>query len=209
MIDLNWTNLTNLIISVFNINPIGLKSFACAVCGRGFYDEKSLHSHKSIHTGLKQFKCTECGKLYSTANILQQHSKKHLPVRPHRCSECPREFHTANELRVHFRIHTQEQPYLCCQCGKQFTRKTHLNIHMSEFFFSSRWKATGVLIWLFNLLFCTGTHTGIKPFKCQFCDKAFALSGDLTAHIRVRCWAIEVQINLLNDSNLIFSFSHT
>lgn len=168
----------------FQYNLIGSKPFECDLCGRGFYDEKALHSHKSIHTGLKQFKCNDCGKEFTTANILQQHSKKHLPMRPHRCSECPRDFHTANELRVHFRMHTQEQPYLCCQCGKKFTRKTHLSIHMSKCV-NVR---TVCLERLFNLLFHAGTHTGIKPFKCQFagCNKAFALSGDLTAHIRVR-----------------------
>lgn len=164
----------------------GLKPFECNLCGRGFYDEKALHSHKSIHTGLKQFKCNDCGKMFTTANILQQHSKKHLPMRPHRCSECPRDFHTANELRIHFRMHTQEQPYLCCQCGKKFTRKTHLNIHMSKFYPGFIIAKANSAFGLFNLLFHAGTHTGIKPFKCQFCHKAFALSGDLTAHIRVR-----------------------
>lgn len=28
------------------------------------------------------------------------------------------------------------------------------------------------------------THTGERPFKCEFCDRAFAQSGDLVKHTR-------------------------
>lgn len=28
------------------------------------------------------------------------------------------------------------------------------------------------------------THTGEKPYKCQYCDRAYAQSNDLTKHLR-------------------------
>lgn len=28
------------------------------------------------------------------------------------------------------------------------------------------------------------THTGLKPYQCQYCDKAYAQSNDLTKHLR-------------------------
>jgi hypothetical protein len=28
------------------------------------------------------------------------------------------------------------------------------------------------------------THSGLKPQQCQYCDRAYALKGDLTKHMR-------------------------
>lgn len=28
------------------------------------------------------------------------------------------------------------------------------------------------------------THTGEKPYKCKYCERAYAESGDLTKHLR-------------------------
>lgn len=28
------------------------------------------------------------------------------------------------------------------------------------------------------------THTGVKPYQCQYCEKAYAQSNDLTKHLR-------------------------
>lgn len=167
----------------------GSKSFECNECGRSFYEAGALVIHKSIHTGTKQYKCDDCGKCFTTANIRKQHQQKHLLIeRPNKCSLCSAAFYTRNDLRIHFRTHSREQPYLCCQCGKRFARKTHLNFHLSECHLSCD-KIPFECFWyrdcFIHLLHFLGTHTGIKPFDCQFCQKSFALSGDLTAHIRV------------------------
>lgn len=135
---------------------------------------------------IKKFNCEDCGKCFTTANILQQHRKKHsTPVRPHKCSDCPAAFYTQNDLRIHFLTHTRERMYLCCQCGKRFSRKTHLNIHLSEFIVVPF--PIQALCWVFMdfFVFLAGTHSGLKPFHCSICQKSFAISGDLTAHMRV------------------------
>lgn len=136
---------------------------------------------------IKKFNCEDCGKCFTTANILQQHRKKHsMPVRPHKCSDCPAAFYTQNDLRIHFLTHTRERMHLCCQCGKRFSRKTHLNIHLSEFIvvpFHIQAFCWDFMDFFF--VFLAGTHSGLKPFQCSICQKSFAISGDLKAHMRV------------------------
>ncbi|CAH1406070.1 unnamed protein product [Nezara viridula] len=50
--------------------------------------------------------------------------------------------------------------FQCTVCGHSFSRQTRLKSHMSR-------------------------HTSIKPFKCDKCDKAYALRWDLNAHKRI------------------------
>lgn len=191
-----------------------IKSFECSECGRVFYKESALINHTSIHTGLKQFKCVDCGKCFTTHNILQQHRKKHMPMRPHKCSICPAAFYTKNDLRVHFRTHTQEQPYLFCLyilfyflSNLVYSLKGIYAVNVESVSHEKpiwiyTWVNLRFIILLFYIqciqrFFFAGTHTGQRPFNCRFCSKSFALSGDLTAHIRVSCFSYFEGFNYL------------
>lgn len=60
------------------------------------------------------------------------------------------------------------------------------------------------LSWVFMdfFIFLAGTHSGLKPFQCKICQKSFAISGDLTAHMRV------CHIRLCNWTSCSNSFFH-
>ncbi|OUM69315.1 hypothetical protein PIROE2DRAFT_30055, partial [Piromyces sp. E2] len=51
------------------------------------------------------------------------------------------------------------RPYVCSTCGAGFVRKHDLNRHEK-------------------------VHTGVKNYKCPYCDRAFSRNDALSRHLR-------------------------
>ncbi|KAM6919962.1 uncharacterized protein PEZ65_012005 [Lycodopsis pacificus] len=55
---------------------IGLRPFACKVCGKAFRVNCMLRTHAMVHTGERPFPCTRCGKAFTRKSHLRGHREK-------------------------------------------------------------------------------------------------------------------------------------
>ena len=140
------------------------KTFTCDVCGGKFYDRKGLEDHKNIkHTGKLDFACEECEKRFPTSSYLTSHQRSHTDLKSYICKGCGKGFKTKKETDRHFiAIHTDIRPLKCSYegCTKTFNLTARKNIHER-------------------------THTGDKPYKCTFCEKAFYRVSTLNKHTQI------------------------
>ena len=77
------------------------------------------------------------------------------------CPICENFFSNKSNLKTHISsIHNKILPFKCpyTNCEKKYSSNIRLNVHIR-------------------------THTGIKPFKCNICNKSFNENGNLKAHM--------------------------
>lgn len=81
------------------------------------------------------------------------------------CDICSRSFRTNSHLSNHNRIHSSNHIFICQKCGKEFKALYRLKIHCRTHVPSKQ--------------------TGIRPYGCPICSKAFNEKGNLITHIRI------------------------
>lgn len=109
-----------------------------------------------------------CNKSYTNSDDNYVRSKKRTEkkfneksdkieknIKPFNCSHCGKQFKHKHNLQNHIKVHFETAPK-CPECGKQFSRKSNLKQHL--------------LI-----------HSDIKPFKCDYCERAFRQKHVLSA----------------------------
>ncbi|RWS22916.1 zinc finger protein 235-like protein [Leptotrombidium deliense] len=171
----------------------GEKPHQCPICGKRFTASSNLYYHRMTHTKDKPHKCTLCGKSFPTPGDLKAHEYIHNGHWPFKCSICNRGFSKQTNLKNHLFLHTGE-----CFCRSiiyqtlrdAFKQTPHmkclLSVSAAEKYDSLRLHPNSVISAKVccQPSICEMSGKGDKPHVCKVCDKRFALSCNLRAHLK-------------------------
>ncbi|KAL4231685.1 hypothetical protein ACF0H5_009264 [Mactra antiquata] len=118
--------------------------------------EKDLASRIDEH----ETECVKCDSKFYTNTELKLHMNKVHELYPFSCGVCRLCYGRFDSLRDHMqKIHPAS--LVCKHCQRRFGCKRDLERHKA-------------------------THSNIKPFKCEHCDKSYADVGALHVHIGIK-----------------------
>ncbi|XP_044032122.1 zinc finger protein 436-like [Siniperca chuatsi] len=115
--------------------------------------------------------CDVCGKVMKNKSSLARHSFIHTGKKPFACHLCDLRFNRRDNLQHHLsRLHPngvaklekqrEVQAWLCAVCGKTFSCRSRLKTHEV-------------------------IHSGVKPYRCDLCPKAYMRTNDLEHHKKI------------------------
>ena len=151
----------------------------CKVCDKWLSGDKNMKGHQNMHMGIKPVKCIFCDRSYQNAGNMKTHCKEahaeqwkaergkrisqgRAASKP--CHLCGLQFPLLHDLYQHLaELHEDpEARELQCQtCGKWLSSKLKLKNHMR-------------------------THTGERPFQCNFCHMSFLSDNSMYTHQKDR-----------------------
>uniref|UniRef100_A0A3Q3H1V4 Zinc finger protein 236 n=1 Tax=Kryptolebias marmoratus TaxID=37003 RepID=A0A3Q3H1V4_KRYMA len=164
------------------------KPFKCKQCFRAFAVKSTLTAHMKTHTGIKAFECQCCLKCFSTSGSMKVHMRLHTGMRPFPCPHCEKVFRTSGHRKTHIASHFKSS-----QLKKnKFPRKTHKakasksilplpDIPLQEPILITDYGISNPRLAFQQYLDVVGNE---RPYKCQFCNKAYKKSSHLKQHVR-------------------------
>ncbi|KAF5298636.1 hypothetical protein FQR65_LT09732 [Abscondita terminalis] len=143
--------------------------FKCVDCGGRFNSNAALSQHIiTVHTKIKDHVCETCGKRFSSQTSMRVHMKSHSDKRLYPCKLCNYAGRTASAIYVHMSTHANDT-CVCEFCSKTFKSTRNLNDHLRRSHTKEKKHQ------------CT-CHTGVRPYRCTFCEKSFIRSDGLKEH---------------------------
>ncbi|KAM9310495.1 zinc finger protein 236 isoform 2-T2 [Pholidichthys leucotaenia] len=166
------------------------KPFKCKQCFRAFAVKSTLTAHTKTHTGIKEFECKNCLKCFSTSGSMKVHMRLHTGVRPFACPHCDKIFRTSGHRKTHLASHFKGSQ----QKKHKFPRKTNkAKVSKSSLPLPDIPLQEPILITDFGLMASQNPRLAYqqyldvgsdRPYKCQFCSKAYKKSSHLKQHVR-------------------------
>ncbi|XP_074539867.1 zinc finger protein 236 isoform X1 [Halichoeres trimaculatus] len=164
------------------------KPFKCKQCFRAFAVKSTLTAHMKTHTGIKAFECQCCLKCFSTSGSMKVHMRLHTGVRPFPCPHCDKIFRTSGHRKTHIASHFKSLQ----QKKHKFPRKTNKakvsksslplpDIPLQEPILITDYGYQNPRLALQQYIEVVGND---RPYKCQFCNKAYKKSSHLKQHVR-------------------------
>ncbi|XP_035499603.1 zinc finger protein 236-like isoform X2 [Scophthalmus maximus] len=167
------------------------KPFKCKQCFRAFAVKSTLTAHMKTHTGIKAFECQCCLKCFSTSGSMKVHMRLHTGVRPFPCPHCDKIFRTSGHRKTHIASHFKSLQ----QKKHKFPRKSNkAKVSKSNLPLPDIPLQEPILITDFGLIPSQNPRLAFqqylevvgsdRPYKCQFCSKAYKKSSHLKQHVR-------------------------
>ncbi|XP_059469594.1 zinc finger protein ZFP2-like isoform X3 [Neocloeon triangulifer] len=190
-------------LSLHMKREMNIRPHKCQVCDKSFITKQKLMEHSNKHSGLTPYDCKICGKGFRRySNLIQHrdwlHLRKRKPPIDLHCSFCEQIFHSKKRMEWHLEEAHFPQPHVCAHCPQRFTHASCLTRHVRQLHdrkYLPQAKEGGPKKGYKECTECGGvysktslavhmrTHSGIKPYKCTICFKAFTTRWNLSQHM--------------------------